>query len=87
MDYELTPTFKRRYKRKELRAQESVEATIQTLIDNPKHPGLRAHKVLRAGGKIFEAYIDGSTRLTFEYGKDKIIFRNNCNHDQVINNP
>jgi mRNA-degrading endonuclease YafQ of YafQ-DinJ toxin-antitoxin module len=85
--YELTKTFKRSYRKKERKSQESIDNTVRKLLDNTRHPGLHTHPVLGTKGKIFEAYIDDGTRLTFHYEDGKIIFRNNCNHDKVIKNP
>lgn len=86
MDYQITNTFKRKYKKKENIEQESIEKTISLLVDNPKHPGLHTHKV-RGTKSIFEAYIDDEARLTFEYGTNIVIFRTNCNHHRVLKNP
>jgi hypothetical protein len=84
--YHVTNTFKRRYQKKEPNDRVIVENTIKQLIEDPHYPGLHTHKV-RGTKHIFEAYIDDFSRLTFQYGDDEIIFRNNCKHDAVLRNP
>jgi len=86
MKYDVTNNFKRRYNKKGRAARESIENTIRLLVDNIGHPGLHTHKV-KSTKNIFEAYIDDSTRLTFEYGEDKLILRNNCTHSAVLRKP
>ena len=86
MKYDVTNNFKRRYKKKDPTARESIENTIRLLVENIRYPGLHTHKVKRTKD-IFEAYIDDSTRLTFEYGEDKLILRNNCTHSAVLRKP
>lgn len=86
MDYDVTNTFKRKYRNKDRVSQVSIEKTIELLVENQRYPGLHTHKV-KGTKKIFEAYINDQARLTFEYGNDKIILRTNCNHDAVLKNP
>ena len=87
MKYDVTNNFKRRYnKKKDHNARESIENTIRLLVENIRHPGLHTHKV-KGTKNIFEAYINDSIRLTFQYGEDKLILRNNCTHSSVLRNP
>lgn len=88
MEFETTSTFKKRYQKKERISKDSVDRTIKLLINDPHHPGLHTHKVQGTGTRtIFEAYVNDSARLTFEYGHNKIILRTNCSHGDVLNNP
>ena len=37
---------------------------------------------------MWEAYVDASNRVTFEYGPDgEIIMRNHCSHDIIARSP
>ena len=88
MNYLTTPTFKKKYKKKERISQSSVDEAIKLLVKNPHYPGLHTHKVRGTGNRaIFEAYVDDSVRLTFEYGENNIILRTNCTHKSVLDNP
>ena len=88
MDFVTTNTFKKKYKKKERISRSSIDDTIELLVNNPRHPGLHTHKVRGTGNRaIFEAYVNDSTRLTFEYGENKVILRTNCNHQDVLGNP
>jgi mRNA-degrading endonuclease YafQ of YafQ-DinJ toxin-antitoxin module len=83
-----TKNFKGKYDKKPKSSQDSIKKTVRHLLQDPKYPGLRCHKIRGIRGKsIWEAYIDDEARLTFEYGDDCIILRNNCRHDAVIRNP
>lgn len=54
---------------------------MKKLGDGPPYPkGLRVKKMQGHKG-IWEASVDMSNRITFEYGNDEIILRANCNHD------
>jgi hypothetical protein len=59
---------------------------IFRLAENPRHQSLQTHPVRGSRG-VFEAYVDKSNRLTFEYGDDCIVLRNHCNHDIVDRRP
>jgi mRNA-degrading endonuclease YafQ of YafQ-DinJ toxin-antitoxin module len=88
MYYITTNTFKKKYKKKERISQSSIDQTIELLVNNPRYPGLHTHKVRGTGNRtIFEAYVNDSARLTFEYGENTIILRTNCNHQDVLGNP
>ena len=86
MELEITGKFRRRYKKKPPEQRERITKTLQMLRDDPHHPGLHTKKI---GGTqtIFECYADDSHRVTFEYGKDSIILRNNCDHDLTVKRP
>lgn len=55
-------------------------------MQNTRHPGLQTHKVKGHPG-VFEAYVNMANRVTFHYEGDKIVLRNNCNHDRVLRTP
>jgi mRNA interferase RelE/StbE len=85
-ELEFTLKFSKQYDKKTPDEKERVEKAIELLADNPYHPGLHSHKVQGTYG-IFECYIDNSHRITYEYGKDCIVLRNNCNHDITDKSP
>lgn len=78
--------FKKVMGKKEPAMQASIVAAIQQLADDIEYPGLRVHKMQGHAG-VWEAYIDRSNRITFHYGEDGIVLRNNCNHDMLRRNP
>lgn len=83
MEIESEPTFRRRLRKKPKMLQEAIARCCERLADDPKHPGLRVHRMQGHPG-VWEAYIDGGNRLTFHYGEDgQIVLRNHCNHDML----
>lgn len=86
MNLDFTKKFKRQYKKKSLEQQEKIDKAVELLGSNPYHPGLHTHKV-QGTIDIFECYIDDTHRITFEYGDDCIILRNNCEHDMTLKSP
>ena len=82
---QLTPRFKRAYKRKTLDQQRAVDNTIVQLSIDPSYPSLRVKKVRGAVRDIWEASVDMARRMTFEYSADhtNIILRN-CNGHEVL---
>ena len=72
---------------------EAAKKTLRLLSENPRHPSLKTHKVLKAvgdfGGDVFEAYVTKKYRLTWEYGPDQgmITLRNIDNHDECLEKP
>ncbi len=85
-DYVIPPKFKKILRKKPPAMQDAVFECIRRLAENPRHPGLRTHRVQGAPG-VFEAYVDGANRLTFHYEDGTIVLRNNCNHAILDTNP
>lgn len=82
---ELTDRFERALKRKKRRQPKLAEAIVKTvahLLLDPENNGLNVHLVDRER-RIWEAYVDRATRLTFQRDGDTIVFRNNCRHDII----
>ena len=65
--------------------QLAIARCLELLADNPRHPGLRTHRVQGAPG-VWEAYVDRANRVTFHYDGSTIVLRNNCNHD-ILHRP
>ena len=85
MPYRVTvdPTFKRRLKRKTPSMRAAIFRTIELLAESPTHPGLRSRRI-QGTEKTWEARIDYSNRLTWEYGEPgELVLLNHCTHDEV----
>lgn len=79
--------FKKVLQRKERLMRDAVARCVKLLGEDPRHPGLQVHKLKGVTG-IWEAYVDGANRVTFEWSSNgKIVLRNNCNHDILKRNP
>lgn len=77
-------TFKKRLAKKLPDQVGSVLECVERLSKDPRHPGLHTHKVQGAPG-TFEAYVDGSNRVTWKYGEpDEIVVLNHCSHADVL---
>lgn len=82
MDIEITPSFKKRLSRKTKSKVNAILRCIDRLAENPHHPGLRTSRLGGTEG-IFEARASAGDRVTFQYGTDRIVMLNHCNHDIV----
>ena len=82
---EITSWFKRARKNKSEEMQGAINDCLCWLSQNPHHPGLHSHRVLGTKN-VWESYIDQANRITWEYGENSIILRNNCGHD-TLNRP
>ncbi|WP_290800948.1 hypothetical protein [Herbiconiux sp.] len=67
--------------------KDAVSDCIRKLAANPHHPGLNTHKMKGTRDEVWEAYVDKGNRVTFHYEGDRIVLRNNCNHDILYRNP
>lgn len=86
-EFVLSSRFKRALSKKPPQMQAAVLDCLRRLADDPKYPGLRVHK-MQGVDKVWEAYVDGANRVTFEYiDEGGISFRMNCNHDMLYRNP
>ncbi len=80
-----TAKFDRALKQKKRRQQKlaiAVYETVDRLLREPDSVGLNAHLVDREK-RIWEAYVNKDTRITYQREGDTIIFRNNCRHDII----
>lgn len=85
-----TPRFDRSYKRKTREQRVAVDEAGVKLYADSAYPSLRVKRVrgVKAGEEIWEASVDMSRRITFEYGDggSTIIFRN-CNGHEMLRQP
>jgi mRNA-degrading endonuclease YafQ of YafQ-DinJ toxin-antitoxin module len=64
----------------------ALKKKIKLLIENPRHPSLRVKKI-KGQNNIFEASVNMSIRLTWQYYNDGILLRNLGEHDKTLGNP
>ncbi len=82
MSFRITiePKFKKRLEKKTTSQQRAIIGCIDSLGENPHNPGLRTRRIKGRGS--WEARVDGTNRLEWEYGQpDEIILINHCSHD------
>lgn len=85
--------FEKKLKKLPPPVREAAKKALCLLAENPRHPSLKTHKVVKAtgefGGDVFEAYVTKKYRLTWEYGPDQgmIALRNIDNHDDCLKTP
>ena len=82
------PRFDRSYRRKTTDQRRAVDQAVVQLYTDPAYPSLRVKRVRGAVGEVWEASVDMSRRLTFEYSRDgtAIILRN-CNGHETLARP
>lgn len=85
MSFVLTPSFRKRLRKKDPKLTAAVLECIHRLDENPRSPGLNVHR-MSGVGDVWEAYVDQKNRLTFHYEDDVMVLRNHCNHD-ILRNP
>ncbi len=86
LDLEFTSKYKRARRKKTQDLRNSIDECVNLLSKNPRHPGLHTHRVRGRKG-VWQAYIDEANRVTFQYGDNSIILRNNCTHDVPKKSP
>jgi len=67
-------------------AKNALKNKLALIIDNQKHPSLRAKKI-KGYNNIFEANITMHIRMTWEYYEDGIFLRNIGEYDKTLKNP
>ena len=84
---EVSPRFKKSYKKLPQEIQNKVKKTLRFLAENPKHPSLRTKPIQGTRG-LFEARIDRGYRLTYErLSGDILLIRVVGEHDKTLKNP
>ena len=83
---EIPDSFRDRLRDKPAKLQAAVLECVSRLGENPRHPGLRTHKVQGHPG-VLEAYVDRANRVTFHWNEGTIVLRNHCNHDILTRRP
>ncbi len=68
------------------RIKKALKNKLSLMMENPRHPSLRAKKV-QGYEDIFEASITMGIRMTWQYTEDGILLRNIDEHDRALKNP
>jgi hypothetical protein len=80
-DVVVPDAFAKVAKKKEKRLRQAIARCVQLLGDDPRHPGLRTHRVSGRPG-VWEAYVDRANRVTFHWDDaGRVVLRKNCGHD------
>jgi mRNA-degrading endonuclease RelE of RelBE toxin-antitoxin system len=76
------PKFRKRLMKKPTSQQGAILECIDRLSQDPRHPGLRTSRI--QGKSSWEARVDSTNRLEWEYGQpDEIILINHCSHNDI----
>jgi hypothetical protein len=81
--------FKRRFEKKPKDQRVGVMKCIaQVAEEMERTPGLRTKKLdVRGPHEVFSSRIGRGPRLTFHWEGSSIMFRNHCDHAEVLRNP
>lgn len=63
-----------------------LKEKLELMTDDPAHPPLRTKRV-KGHDQIFEASINMTIRMTWEYYEDGILLRNIGEHDKTLKKP
>jgi hypothetical protein len=86
-ELDIPQSFKRNLRKKTKQQQARILECLHKLGVNPRHPGLHTSKVRGVTG-VFEAYVDGANRVTWEWTDDGAVrLRVHCNHDITSRGP
>ncbi len=66
--------------------KKSARKAIEKLAADIDYPSLRVKKI-KGTGRIWEARVSRSIRMTFEIENDTIVLRNIGHHDQALKQP
>lgn len=65
-----------------------MDCMAKLLADPRQDGGLRSKKLRMSGEDVWYSRATRSKRVTWEYGEDQtIVFRNHCDHDEVLRSP
>ena len=78
--------FKKSLSKKSPEMVAAILECVKRLADDPRHPGLRAHRVHGHEG-VWEAYVDKGNRVTFHFEDGVVVMRKHCNHTIIDRNP
>ncbi len=78
--------FKQNYGGLNEEIKKRVKTKLKLLAENPKHPSLRTKRV-QGTENIFEASVNMSIRMTWQYIESGILLRNIGEHDETLKNP
>lgn len=67
-----TERFLRAWRDLNAELQQTVRSKIALLLENRRHPSLKAHRLLKTGGAVWECYISYSHRLLYQFKDGKL---------------
>ena len=81
-----TDRFKKSVLELDERTREKLKKQLWYLMTDPRHPSLQVNKI-KGTQTIFEARVNDSYRMTFEFGEKKIILRMVEPHNSTLKKP
>lgn len=85
MNIYLSSKFKKSYKviiKSTPKNKAKIKKTISTLQEDPKHPGLRLHKLSGNKGEMWSISVDRKIRITLTFTEQDITLVNIGTHDE-----
>lgn len=67
-----TNLFWRNWRCLSVQTQQIVKTKVALLAENQCHPSLRAHRVHRSRGNIWECYVSTTLRLLYQYREGQL---------------
>ncbi len=86
MRFYYSDLFKQKVELLEPQIKKALKNKLELMYQNPKHPSLRTKRV-QGTTDIYEASINMSCRMTWQYYEDGILLRNIGQHDKTLKNP
>jgi mRNA interferase RelE/StbE len=78
--------FKENYVKLNEEIKKRVKTKLKLMAENPMHPSLRTKRV-QGTQNIFEASVNMSIRITWQYVENGIFLRNIGEHNETLKNP
>jgi mRNA interferase RelE/StbE len=78
--------FKENYVKLNEEIKKRVKTKLKLMAENPMHPSLRTKRV-QGTQNIYEASVNMSIRITWQYVESGILLRNIGEHDETLKNP
>lgn len=78
--------FKNNYAKLNDEIKKKVKAKLKLMSENPMHPSLRTKRI-QGTENIFEASVNMSNRMTWQYVEGGVLLRNIGEHDETLKNP
>lgn len=66
--------------------KKKVKARLKLMSENPMHPSLSTRRI-QGTENIFEASVNMSIRMTWQYVEGGVLIRNVGEHDETLKNP
>lgn len=86
MKFYYSDIFKNKVQLLDTNIKMTLKNKLELMCQNSKHPSLRTKRV-QGTIDIYEASINMSYRITWQYYQDGILLRNVGEHDKTLKNP